>query len=277
MIHKELTWNTDDGIQLFGQYWKPDDEKIKAVICLVHGFGEHSSRYVHVADFFTKNNYALLAFDLRGHGKSKGPRGHASSYDALLNDVDVLLAKADTLFPNCKKILYGHSMGGGIVANFILRRKSTIEGAILSSPFFKTAFEPPKIKIMAGKFFENLLPTLSLPSGLDVSAISRDQKVVDKYSKDPLVHGKISAKMGMILIDNGQWALDNASKLSTPVLMFHGTADQLTSFAASESFAQNAGDKIKFVPYEGLFNETHNEPDKATVLAEMLQFCNSIL
>ena len=105
MIHKELTWNTDDGIQLFGQYWKPDDEKIKAVICLVHGFGEHSSRYVHVADFFTKNNYALLAFDLRGHGKSKGPRGHASSYDALLNDVDVLLAKADTLFPNCKKIL----------------------------------------------------------------------------------------------------------------------------------------------------------------------------
>ena len=83
--------------------------------------------------------------------------------------------------------------------------------------------------------------------------------------------------MGKMLIEKGQWELDNPSKLSIPVLMFHGTADQLTSFAASESFAQNAGDKIKFVPYEGLFHETHNEPEKATVLAEMLQFCNSIL
>lgn len=276
MTHKELTWNTDDGIQIFGQYWTPENENIKAVICLVHGFGEHSSRYAHVADFFTKNNYALLTCDLRGHGKSKGARGHTTSYDALLNDVDILLGKAETLFPNTKKILYGHSMGGGIVANFILRRKSNIVGAILSSPFFKTAFEPPKIKIMAGKLFENLLPSLSLPSGLDASAISRDQKVVDKYTKDPLVHGKISAKMGMVLIDNGQWALDNASKLDIPVLMFHGTDDQLTSHNASESFANNAGEKIKFVSYPGLFHETHNEPEKSSVFAEMLQFCNSI-
>lgn len=277
MIHNELTWNTADNLKIYGQTWAPASKDIKAVVCLVHGFGEHSSRYEHVAAFLTKNQYALIAYDLRGHGKSKGQRGHTPSYEAMLNDVDLLLDQADILFPEKKKILYGHSMGGGIVANYILQRKSNIVGAILSSPFFKTAFEPPKLKIMAGKFFENIFPSLSLPSGLDASHISKDPKVVEKYKNDPLVHGNISAKMGMVLIDNGLWALENAHNLKIPVLLFHGSGDLITSHAASAQFAKNAGGLLKFVSFPNLYHETHNEPQKDMVFEEILEFCNQIV
>jgi alpha-beta hydrolase superfamily lysophospholipase len=71
MKHFEFEWQTADGLQLFAQGWQPKAE-IQAVVCLVHGLGEHSGCYAHVAAALTQASYALLAFDLRGHGKSRG-------------------------------------------------------------------------------------------------------------------------------------------------------------------------------------------------------------
>jgi len=53
----------------------------KASIMLVHGHGEHIARFDHVAAALTDKGYAMLGFDLRGHGKSGGSRGHTPSYD----------------------------------------------------------------------------------------------------------------------------------------------------------------------------------------------------
>src|SRR5665648_303728 len=86
MKHTEFKLKTFDGLSLFGQNWQPENHP-KAVICLVHGMGEHSGRYVHIADRLTKAGYAIFAFDLRGHGKSSGPRSHTPSYEALMKDI----------------------------------------------------------------------------------------------------------------------------------------------------------------------------------------------
>ena len=177
-----LNWKSNDGLNVFGQKWENETDAPKAVICLVHGFGEHSSRYDHVAQFFTDNGYAMIAFDQRGHGRTEGKRGHFVSYDEVLNDVDNLLNQAEINFPNLPKILYGHSMGGNVVANYALKRQpKNIKGVILSSPFFNTAFQPPAIKLAAGRLMRNIFPSFSLPSGLDANDISRDKDVVKKY------------------------------------------------------------------------------------------------
>jgi alpha-beta hydrolase superfamily lysophospholipase len=272
-----LNWKSNDGLEIFGQKWESENTSSKAVICLVHGFGEHSSRYKHVAQFFTDNNYAVITYDHRGHGHSGGKKGHFVSYDEFINDVENLVKQADINFPNLPKIVYGHSMGGNVVANYAIKRQPKVAGIVLSSPFFNTAFEPPAIKIAVGKFMRNLIPTLSLPSGLDVNSISRDKDVVNEYSKDPLVFDIISSKMGIELIEFGQEAINNASKLSLPTLIFHGTADQLTSFDASKQFVAKAGKNITFIPYEGLYHECHNEPEKELVLKNILDWCNKLI
>lgn len=277
MKNTKLEWTSNDGLRIFGQQWEADSSEPKAVICLVHGFGEHSSRYEHVADFFTKNGYALIAYDHRGHGRSEGKKGHFPSYDEFLNDVGNLLKQADQNFPDIPKFLYGHSMGGNVVANYAIKRKPDVMGVILSSPFFNTAFEPPAIKIAVGKFMRNLIPTLSLPSGLDATQISRDKDVVEKYKKDPMVFDIISSKMGIELIEYGEDALAHAKYLKLPTLLFHGTADGLTSFEKSKAFAQKAGSNLKFIAYEGLYHETHNEPEKEMVLTNVLKWCNEQL
>lgn len=272
-----LNWKSNDGLEIFGQKWENETNAPKAIICLVHGFGEHSSRYEHVAQFLTDNQYAVIAYDHRGHGRSGGRKGHFVSYDEFINDVENLVKQADINFPNLPKIVYGHSMGGNVVANYAIKRQPKVAGIILSSPFFNTAFQPPAIKIAVGKFMRNLIPTLSLPSGLDVNAISRDKEVVKKYSNDPMVFDIISSKMGIELIEFGQEAITNAAKLSLPTLVFHGTADQLTSFESTKQFVANAGKNITFIPYEGLYHECHNEPEKAVVLENILNWCNNLI
>lgn len=272
----ELSWKSSDGINIYGKKWATNSSP-KAVICLMHGMGEHINRYDHVAEMFNNNGFAVIGCDQRGHGKSGGQRGHFPDFETFMNDVDALLAIASEHYPETKKILYGHSMGGNLVANYLLHRQPKLAGAILSSPYFQLSFKPSSIKIFVGRLLKGIFPSLSMSSGLDSSSISRDSAEVNKYDADPLVHGKVSAKMGIEMIETGQWALDNASKLSIPTLIYHGSADKLTSFEASEEFAKKAGHLVTFVPFEGLYHETHNEPEKEEVFKVILAWCNSII
>lgn len=263
MSHKETQWNSSDGIQFYSQSWSV--EKPKAVICLVHGMGEHSGRYAHVAKFFNENGYSMIAYDQRGHGKSGGKRGHTPSYDLLMEDITLLLKQADSLYPGIPKFLYGHSMGGNLVLNYALRKKPDVAGIISSSPWLKLAFEPPAFQVKLAKVVNGIFPAFTQSSKLDVTAISRDAAIVNAYKNDKLVHDKISSNMFLSVHQSGLWALEHAQEFSLPLLLFHGTADRLTSYKASHEFSQKVKSDITFKLWEGLYHEPHNEPEKQEV------------
>ncbi|MEW6400779.1 MAG: lysophospholipase [Chloroflexota bacterium] len=264
----EMTWKTRDGLDICAQGWEPDGAA-RAVVCLVHGLGEHSGRYVNAAAAFTKAGYALFGFDQRGHGKSGGQRGHTPSYDALMDDVDDLLAQAAQKYPGLPRFLYGHSMGGGEVLNYALRRKPELAGVIATGPFLKLAFEPPAFKVMLGKFMNNIAPAFSQPSGLDTTALSRDQKVVEAYTNDPLVHDKISARLFVALFDAGLWAFARASEFSLPLLIMHGSGDRITSAQATREFAQKGNKNVTLHIWDEWYHEIHNETGQAEVFKTM--------
>ena len=112
MKHYEMTWKARDGLDIFAQSWEPTILQPKAVVCLVHGLGEHTSRYAHVAEAFGRQGFVLFGADLRGHGRSGGARGHISSIEDFMKDIDVLLEQARLRYPGLPIILYGHSLGG---------------------------------------------------------------------------------------------------------------------------------------------------------------------
>ena len=139
MRHIDTNWTSADGLPLVGRCWEPAGEP-RAVVCLVHGLGEHSGRYAHVAAALNDAGYAVLACDKRGHGRSGGKRGHTPSYEALMTDIDLLLAQAEQRFPGKPRFLYGHSLGGNEVLNYALRRKPDLAGVVATSPGLRTAF-----------------------------------------------------------------------------------------------------------------------------------------
>lgn len=273
MKHQDLKWTATDGIEIYGQCWL-SDTKPKAVVAIIHGMGEHSGRYAHVAAYLVDNGYSVIAYDHRGHGKSGGKRGHTPSYDLLLDGIDDVLKQADKIAPGAKKFIYGHSMGGNLVLNYALRRKPAIAGVIASSPWLKLAFEPPKFEVALGRFVNNIFPGFTQSTKLDVNAISRDKKVVDAYVNDPLVHDKISARFFVEMYGAAAWALEHASEMKLPLLLFHGTEDQLTSPEGSKEFAEKVKENCTFRLWDGFYHETHNEPEKEEVLKYIATWLN---
>ena len=258
MQNTVYNWKSFDDLKYFAQSWSNNNTP-KAIICLVHGIGEHSSRYNDWAKRFVDNDIFVLAFDYRGHGKSEGKRGHINEYEDIMRDIDMLLSKSKELFPETPLFLYGHSLGGNFVLNYLLRRNVSLKGAIVTSPWLRLAFEPPAGKVKLGKFVKSVFPTFIQKTGLKTEHISRDKNVVDKYEEDKLVHDKISVKLFFDAYDSGIWALENADKLNTNLLLMHGDSDSITSPKASASFAEKSLNKSVYKNWEGAYHELHNE------------------
>jgi len=269
--HFEFNWRTADGLRLYAQAWEPDTTPA-AVVCLVHGLGEHSGRYAHVAAALTAAGYALLGFDLRGHGKSEGPRGHAPSYDILMDDIGRLLDEAAARYTDKPRFLYGHSLGGNLVINYSLRRKPDLAGVIATGPALRTATPPPAWKLALGKILYKIQPGMQMANGLDRDGLARDPAVVRAYASDPLVHDRISARLALDMLQAGEWALAHATEFPLPLLLVHGTADRLTSSKATQEFAAQAPGDVTLKLWEGFYHETHNEPEKAEVLGFMIDW-----
>lgn len=231
----------------------------KGVVVLVHGFGEHSGRYVeNVVPMLLDAGLTVVLYDNIGHGKSGGKRGHCPSYEALLDILDEVITKSKSIFPELPLFLYGHSMGGNLVLNYTMRRKNSIVGTVATSPYLRLAFQPPKWKMLIGKAMLKILPSITLPAGLDPKGISRIPEEVEKYTSDPLVHDKVSPMFSFPIMEAGEWAITNASKLTIDTLLLHGTDDPIIDYKGTEAFHQNS-DKTILNLFEGGYHELHND------------------
>lgn len=272
MNQKEFFFNQSD-TKLYGTYFKP--ENVKAVVVLIHGMGEYFGRYTdYVIPYFYKNSFAVITYDQFGHGKTEGKRGHNPGFEKVLDCVSFIINKSKEVFDKKPVFLYGHSMGGNVVINYVLRREHDLKGVIATSPFLKLAFEPPAWKLKIAKILLTIAPSLTMGNELDVTAVSRDKNEVDKYQKDPLIHDKVSPNYSIVFIESGQWAIDNAKKLKIPMLLMHGTGDQLTNYKGSQEFAKKADKKITLELFDGGYHELHNDIIKNEVLDTMLSWLN---
>ncbi len=275
MKHFETNWKAKDGLDIFAQGWEPSDAAPKAVVCLVHGVGEHSSRYAHVAEAFGKQGYAFFAADLRGHGRSSGARGDISSIEDFMQDIDSLLEHARARYANLPIILYGHSLGGILVLYYGLKRKPNIKGVIATSSGLRNSLQQQPMKMMAARVLGSILPRVTLPSELESAAISRDEKVVQVYNADPLVHDKISLGFGKAMIGAIQWTFEHASEFPLPLLLMHGKADRIAFPAGSIEFANATKDKSTLVLWDDAYHELHNEPMKEEVFKTMTDWMDA--
>jgi acylglycerol lipase len=276
MQHFEFGWQTGDGLSLFARGWQPEGET-RAAVCLVHGLGEHSGRYPHVAAALTQAGYAFLAPDLRGHGRSKGQRGHAPSWDRLLDDTAQLLEQADERFPDLPRFLYGHSLGATLVLTYALRRNPNPRGVIATGPLLRPASTPPRWKLTLGRLLYGLWPTFSLNNELDPKGVSRDPEVVDAYVNDPLVHDRVSARLGLDMLEAGEWVLEHADQLRVPLLLMQGSDDLLCSTQAGREFAERTTAQCTSKFWSHLYHEIHNEPEQQQVFETMISWLNDRL
>lgn len=266
----ESFFTVDDGLKLFSKNWTVKNPR--AVIFLVHGFGEHCRRYEHFAAFWQKNQVAVIGYDRRGHGSSEGKRGHTPSFDNLLDEVAYLIGEGENLYPGVPKILYGHSQGGNIVLNYLIKRNPEIAAAVVTGAWIQLAFQPPAVMVFLGKLMNAIFPKFSQPNQLNPDHLSRDKKVGADYMNDPLVHRSITARMGMEMLKSAAFLDEYSGEIKVPLLMMHGEKDQIISPSAAKTFSERVSGDVTFKMWTGLFHEIHNEPEQNEVFGFTLDW-----
>ncbi len=246
------------------------EQGAEAVVCIVHGMGEHGGRYRHVADVLRGAGIATYAIDQQGHGHASGKRGHAASVLHLAEDAARMVEQASERHPGLPLFLYGHSMGGNVALSCALRKRPAIAGLILSSPWLRLAFDPPPLKVAVGRAIGAVWPTLTMRTGLKNGALYRNEKLSGDDRRDQLLHTRISAALFFSLRDEGERSIRAAAELDVPLLLFHGTADSVTSHAASSELAGRLGDGCTFLSVDGGYHELHNDIGSEQLLARVI-------
>jgi alpha-beta hydrolase superfamily lysophospholipase len=268
----EWKWNTNDGLVMYSKAWIPS-KKAKGVVCLVHVLSEHIGRYEPVGEAMADSGYALAGFDQRGFGKSGGRRGHTPSLEAYFDDIDCFLVEIARRYPDQRRFLYGNSMGALLVLTYTPIRQPAVAGVIATAPALKSALEEQKLKIWLAKLLVKVLPTFTLKNGIDPQLVSRDPKVVDEYIHDPLVHPYVTAAWGIAMLRAIDINFQNAHRCPPPLLLMHGTKDELNLPAGSLKFVELAPkDKVTLKLCDGFKHELNTDPEKAEVFKVMIDW-----
>jgi len=269
--HDAGTLTTQDGLTLATRHWSPHDRP-RAVVLLVHGLSEHSGRYAHVATRLMLQDLAVYAYDHRHHGRSDGqPRAFVERFEALVEDLGLVLEWVREEAAGLPVFLLGHSMGGAVGAHYVARQGPRgLAGLALSSPALRISGElAPFLQRIAG-VVSRVAPHLAT-TGADRTSLSRDPAVMRAWDEDPLTYkGGVRARTGHLLLSACRDLLEDPSAFTLPLYVFHGTADRITDPAASEAFVARAPSEDKTLRlYEGGYHETMNDLERERVLDDL--------
>ncbi|MEZ4460331.1 MAG: alpha/beta hydrolase [bacterium] len=255
--HEEGFWRAWDDTELFWQMWTKDDPT--ACIALMHGYGEHSTRYHHVGAALARAGFGVMTIDARGHGKSGGVRGHIDAFDHFVRDLDQLITQTQKRFGKPVFVL-GHSNGGLISLRHALTQRADVVGYAVTSPFCGFKVHVPAAKALAGNVMSKLWGTFAIPTGLDAAMLSHRKEVVDLYRNDPLNLTKATARWFTETKHAQADLLARAGTITQPFLFLVAGADELVDPMASEKIyhAMDSMDR-EYEVFPTLFHEILNE------------------
>ncbi len=270
MQHDAGTLRTDDGLTLATRRWMPHDSPAAAVV-IVHGLGDHSGRFAHVAAHLMLHDASVYALDLRGHGRSEGePRAYAESFDDYVGDLALFLrhVREDAAQP---LFVLGHSLGGLLAARYVTAHGTgRLAGLVLSSAALQLPSDLAPLLRKAAGLLSRLAPTLPTRR-IPTAYLSQDPGVVRGYEQDPLVEtGGVRARVGHEMLQTIRLVREHAGAFTLPLYLFHGTADRITDPAGSRWLYEHAPSEDKTLRlYDGFYHETMNEPDRGRVLTDL--------
>jgi alpha-beta hydrolase superfamily lysophospholipase len=256
--------------------WPVKSGKIpRAVVVLVHGLGEHSKRYTHVAKQLNDWGFSVVGYDLYGHGKSPGPRGAMISDKQPLDDLAGIIDQTrKTYGETIPLVLLGHSMGGLIAARFVSLELRPVQALVLSSPALDAGLSAFKRFLLL--VLPKIVPDLRAGNGLKSAYVSHDAAVVQAYRLDPMVHDRISARLAKFIADQGAATIAAAPEWKTPTLLMYAGQDKLVNPKGSVAFAAAAPKEVVTTRcFDNLYHEIFNEIESQPVFKQLKSWLDS--
>jgi acylglycerol lipase len=234
LLHNEGTFISNK-IQLYYQSWHPAKEPSRAIIVGVHGHGDHSGGHLNMIHELVRNGYSWYGFDLRGHGRSPGNRGHVESWSDYLDDLQEFLDLVRGFEAESSIFILGHSLGGLISLEYALRNPSGLKGIIAISPAINYSGLSPRA-IWLVQHLSHLKPNFGINQQPEYAKLTRDPTVIKKLATDSLRHDRMTLGLGREVIRAQHWVQTHPEYLRVPLLMLYGLNDSITPAAGIQEF-----------------------------------------
>ena len=261
--------------ELFVRIWRPTTPPL-GVVAIVPGFNSHSGHYLWAAAQLTALGFAVYAVDLRGRGKSSGPRFHVEDFDEYVSDVHSLVKLARSQEQGLPVFMLGHSAGGVIATAYCLEHQDNLAGLVCESFALEVPAPGPVLSFV--KWISQYLPTLRVLK-LPNKQFSRDPSVVAALNADPLIHGEKQTALTVAQMLRGNARLKRGfGDLTLPVLIMHGTADTVTLQKGSELFYTDVGTRNRTLKlYENHYHDLLNDVDRDIPMADIANWLQANL
>ncbi len=283
--HKFNSWMLPmphDGVELAVEVVEPsgDGRRPKADVIIVHGYGDHQGRYVHLRNALGSAGYRVWTYDCRGHGRSGGRRGHVDGFQQYGDDLQVVMGWVSEWRGQGERkreqeplFLLGHSQGGCIVLDYLLRGNNHVDGVIVSAPMLRLKMEVCRLKELTGRLMAHIWPSLSLPNGLTAADFTHSQVAIQKWNEDPLVCRKATVGWYVEAVRAMARVRANGHKVSIPCLCMVAGDDPVVSSQAVKDFFMGLGSADKSLKeYDGFFHEIFNEVGNQRVIDDVIEW-----
>lgn len=274
-VAQEKEFVTHDGTALFYRYWpRMDGRRAERAVVLFHRGHEHSGRLQHVVDELGLDDYAMFAWDARGHGRSPGARGDSPSFAASVKDVDTFvrhIAAEYAIAPGNIAVI-GQSVGAVLAATWAHDYAPALRCLVLTTPAFKVKLYVPLARpslALKLKLFGNFFVT----SYVKAKFLTHDPERIRSYEEDPLVTRAISARILLGLYDAAERVVEDAQAIRLPVQLLISEKDWVVHRAPQDRFFERLGSSVKerhLLP--GFLHDTLGERDRKLALDKVRDF-----
>jgi alpha-beta hydrolase superfamily lysophospholipase len=271
---EERKFATHDGAELFYRYWPPASGRAERAIVLFHRGHEHSGRLQHIVDELRMPEYAMFAWDARGHGRSPGVRGDSPAFAASVKDVDAFIRHVATAHEvRIEDIaVIAQSVGAVLVSTWAHDYAPQVRCLVLAAPAFRVRLYVPLARAglaflyrLRGNFFVN--------SYVKAKFLTHDAERIRSYESDPLITRPISVRMLLALYDAAERVVADAQALVLPVQLLISGADWVVHTAPQHEFFERLGSVVKekhVLP--GFYHDTLGEKERASALGRIREF-----
>ncbi|MBI2343634.1 MAG: lysophospholipase [Deltaproteobacteria bacterium] len=258
-------------LSLYYEWWVPAAPK--GILLVAHGIGEHSGRYGPFARAFYHHGFAVALFDQRGHGQSDGPRGELVHIQEHLGDLAAFVQLTRERFPHLPMFLVGHSFGGQLALNFVVRYSKGLRGLILSSPNIGLKLQLSWWQQWLCRVGSRWMPSLPLRDSIRPEWLSHDPAIVEQYRRDPRVVRVFTVHAVMEVLRNLDIVMALAPRIHLPSLFLHAGDDRICDPDATRRFYRRVPVGYKRLKiYDGFYHELFNEVEKGQVFRDIVQW-----